>query len=64
MGNEALIGEAIAALDITRIMIAHRPQTIAIASRIYRLLDGGLVDVTAGGGHSHTNPEITATQSS
>lgn len=48
VGNEAMIGEAIAALDITRIMIAHRPQTIAIADRIVRLEQGRFVDVTAG----------------
>ncbi|WLI90245.1 peptidase domain-containing ABC transporter [Massilia sp. R2A-15] len=50
VGNEAMIGEAIAALDITRIMIAHRPQTIAIADRIVRLEQGKFVDVTAGTG--------------
>ena len=48
VGSEAMIGEAIAALDITRIMIAHRPQTIAIADRIVRLEQGRFVDVTAG----------------
>lgn len=48
VGNEAMIGEAIAALDITRIMIAHRPQTIAIADRIVRLEQGKFVEVTAG----------------
>lgn len=48
VANETLIGEAIAALDITRIMIAHRPQTVAIAHRIIRLDRGVLVDVTAG----------------
>jgi hypothetical protein len=47
VGNESRIGEAIAALDITRIMIAHRPQTIAIADRIVRLGHGKFVDVTA-----------------
>lgn len=31
-----------------RIMIAHRPQTIAIADRIVRLEQGRFVDVTAG----------------
>lgn len=55
VGNEARIGEAIAALDITRIMIAHRPQTIAIADRIVRLEQGKFVDVTAamGTGQRH-----------
>jgi len=43
--NEARIGEAIAALDITRIMIAHRPQTIAIADRVLSLEKGKFVEV-------------------
>jgi ATP-binding cassette subfamily B protein RaxB len=47
VANEVQIGHAIAALDITRIMIAHRPQTIAIAHKILRLERGALVDVTA-----------------
>jgi ATP-binding cassette subfamily B protein RaxB len=49
-GNEAMIGMAIAALEITRIMIEHRPRTIAIANRIVRLEHGKFVDVTAGMG--------------
>ncbi len=48
VANEAKIGEAIAALDITRIMIAHRPQTIAIAHRIVRLEGGRFVDLRPG----------------
>jgi ATP-binding cassette subfamily B protein RaxB len=43
--NEARIGEAIASLDITRIMIAHRPQTISIADRILSLEKGKFVEV-------------------
>ena len=42
--NESNIGEAIAALDITRIMIAHRPQTIAIADRVLRMEKGKFVE--------------------
>lgn len=45
--NEARIGEAIAALAITRIMIAHRPQTIAIADRVLRLEKGVFVEVSS-----------------
>jgi ATP-binding cassette subfamily B protein RaxB len=44
--NEARIGEAIASLDITRIMIAHRPQTISIADRILSLEKGKFVEVS------------------
>jgi ATP-binding cassette, subfamily B, bacterial CvaB/MchF/RaxB len=40
--NERLVNEAISKLSITRIIIAHRPQTLAIANRVYELLDGTL----------------------
>ncbi|HEU4775400.1 MAG TPA: peptidase domain-containing ABC transporter [Telluria sp.] len=50
VGNEAMIGEAIAALNITRIMVAHRPQTIAIADRIVRLERGRFLEVANGAG--------------
>jgi ATP-binding cassette subfamily B protein RaxB len=46
LNNEAKIAQAIASLNITRIMIAHRPQTIAIADRVLRLDNGILVDVS------------------
>ncbi|WAT14864.1 peptidase domain-containing ABC transporter [Xanthomonas fragariae] len=34
VGNEKAISAAVAALDITRIMVAHRPETIRIADRV------------------------------
>lgn len=43
--NEAVIGRAIAALSITRIMIAHRPQTIAIADRVLSLENGQFIEL-------------------
>ncbi|MGN7872998.1 peptidase domain-containing ABC transporter [Roseateles sp. 22389] len=46
--NEGAIAEALASLDITRIMIAHRPQTIAIADRVLRLEGGRFVPVRRG----------------
>ena len=52
--NEALIGEAIAGLNMTRIMIAHRPQTIAIADRIVRLEKGKFVEEIKGNVSVHT----------
>lgn len=42
--NENRISKAIVALKITRIMIAHRPQTIAIADRVIRLENGKFVE--------------------
>jgi ATP-binding cassette subfamily B protein RaxB len=41
---ERQIGEALSRLSMTRIMIAHRPHTIAIADRVVRLRDGKLYD--------------------
>lgn len=43
--NERLINEAIAGLQITRIIIAHRPETLAIADRILQLREGRLDEV-------------------
>lgn len=38
--TEALVNKSISDLDITRVMIAHRPQTIKFADRVYQLVDG------------------------
>ncbi|WP_229507237.1 peptidase domain-containing ABC transporter [Pseudoduganella rivuli] len=43
--NEARIGKAISELKISRVMIAHRPQTIAIADRVLSLQNGKLIAV-------------------
>ena len=43
---ERSISEAICRLDITRIVVAHRPQTIQKANSVFRLTPEGLVDVT------------------
>ncbi|MEH6418614.1 peptidase domain-containing ABC transporter [Pseudomonas sp. CGJS7] len=43
--NERLINESISALNITRIIIAHRPETIAIASRVLQLRSGELTEL-------------------
>ena len=43
--NEAKIVEAIADLKMTRVLIAHRPQTIAIANRILKIENGKFVEV-------------------
>lgn len=51
--NERRVNQAIRGLDITRIIIAHRPQTLASADRVLELRDGRLIDV------SHFPVEIT-----
>lgn len=44
--NEAKISEHIQHLPITRIMIAHRQETINMADKVYQLNDGRLVNLT------------------
>ena len=45
--TERVVNEAIKALDITRIIIAHRPETIRTADRVLLLDKGLLQDVTS-----------------
>lgn len=40
--NESRVNEAIASLSLTRVLVAHRPQTIAMASRVVEL-GGGVI---------------------
>jgi ATP-binding cassette subfamily B protein RaxB len=40
--SETLVGDAVGALDCTRIIIAHRPQTTERADRLYQVSDGRL----------------------
>lgn len=44
--REQIVNAAIARLGITRIMIAHRLETILCASRVYGLQNGNLEDIT------------------
>ncbi len=44
--TESLVNDAVKQLDITRIIIAHRAQTIAAADRIVAIERGEIVDVT------------------
>lgn len=46
--REAEVGQAIAALPLTRIVVAHRPQTLALVDRVVELADGRVLrDETA-----------------
>jgi ATP-binding cassette subfamily B protein RaxB len=38
--NERKVNEALSRLDLTRIMIAHRPETISVADRVIQIQDG------------------------
>ncbi len=59
VGNEQLVNEAVRALAITRIIVAHRPETIASADRVLVLEGGRIVqDIVprALGSASHGEP--------
>ncbi|QEE30056.1 peptidase domain-containing ABC transporter [Terriglobus albidus] len=44
--TERTISQSLSALSITRILIAHRPETIAIADRVVAFRDRKLIDIT------------------
>lgn len=48
IARERQINQSIRALDITRIVIAHRPETIAAADRVVALNGGRLVEASGG----------------
>ena len=43
--NESLVNQALSQLDLTRIMIAHRPETINAAQRVVAIQDGNIEEV-------------------
>jgi ATP-binding cassette, subfamily B, bacterial CvaB/MchF/RaxB len=45
IGNEQRVTQSLAALPITRIIVAHRPETIAGAQRVVAMQQGGVVEV-------------------
>ncbi|MBB5985011.1 peptidase domain-containing ABC transporter [Sphingobium lignivorans] len=44
LDHEAAVNRAVSALGITRIVIAHRPETIAAADRVVRLVGGKIAE--------------------
>jgi ATP-binding cassette subfamily B protein RaxB len=44
LDNERRVAEALATLDLTRIVIAHRPETIAAAQRVVEIRNGKIVE--------------------
>ncbi|AKC69114.1 peptidase domain-containing ABC transporter [Pandoraea oxalativorans] len=52
--NEQRVNAAIRSLRMTRIIIAHRPQTIASADRVIQLLDGKVVGDGCAGAESQS----------
>lgn len=47
VASERRVNKAVSKLNISRIMIAHRPETIAMADRVLEMNDGVLVDKTS-----------------
>ena len=45
--NEKLVNDAVKRLKMGRIIVAHRPETIKLADRIFQLTPGGLIPVVA-----------------
>jgi ATP-binding cassette subfamily B protein RaxB len=45
LDNERAVTGAVSHLDLTRLIIAHRPETIAGAQRVVQIADGKVVDV-------------------
>lgn len=45
LANERAINEVLSKMDLTRLFIAHRPETIASAQRVVRLADGHIQEV-------------------
>lgn len=43
VGNEQLVNAAIRRLDVTRVIVAHRPETIASADRVLVMEQGRIV---------------------
>ena len=47
VNNEYKVNQALGQLQLTRIMVAHRPETINAAERVVSIQDGGMVEVRA-----------------
>eukprot|EP00456_Euglypha_rotunda_P039019 TRINITY_DN2999_c0_g1_i9.p1 TRINITY_DN2999_c0_g1~~TRINITY_DN2999_c0_g1_i9.p1 ORF type:complete len:720 (-),score=124.74 TRINITY_DN2999_c0_g1_i9:2621-4780(-) len=56
---EERVNQAIAQLRMTRIIAAHRPQTIASADRIIRIVDGKAFEVSRAGEAAPDAPTVT-----
>ncbi|MDC9606359.1 peptidase domain-containing ABC transporter [Xenorhabdus griffiniae] len=55
--NERKINEAVKQMSITRIFVAHRPETIAVADRIYNLKDKAFIKFERKTGTGHVRQD-------
>lgn len=46
IANERLVNEAVKCIDVTKVIVAHRPETIASADRVLMVRDGTVVQRT------------------
>lgn len=62
LDNERRISETLATLEMTRVVIAHRPQTIAIADRVLRLHEGRFIEDKShtAAGKADSRPHLVA----
>ena len=58
LNNERAVTAALASLQLTRLIIAHRPETIAAAQRVILLKNGQLIEPTASELHGGAAPTL------
>lgn len=51
--TEIDIAEVVSRLDITRVVVAHRPELVSRAHRVFRLEDGALIELRGDGARVH-----------
>ncbi|WIM05763.1 MAG: peptidase domain-containing ABC transporter [Candidatus Nitricoxidivorans perseverans] len=57
IARETLVNSEICKLNITRVIVAHRPETIASANRVIQIAEGRVLPVATGAGqHGRTAP--------
>jgi len=56
--TERLIAQTLEAFKVTRVMVAHRPQTIAVADRVLMLENGRLIEAARTLRHSSRSDSV------
>ena len=64
IANEKLVTQALAAMQVTRIVVAHRPETIAGAQRVVVLQEGKVHELRQvnGQGNAQIGPAVEPVQ--
>jgi ATP-binding cassette subfamily B protein RaxB len=58
LANEQRVAQALSRLQLTRIVIAHRPQTVANAERVLAVRNGQVEELITQEAHEHTRMEL------